>query len=142
MSSSWRSNRLPPATFKSDLIEVRKSTLDGAGLGLFAVVDLSSNTCLGEYVGETMSIAEFNQRYPPYKTDSRYTYRMMNLHSIIVAREAPYLTANPSNYINEGLAANVVLKKRRLYTCRDVKAGEELFFRYPEDYHRPWLSSC
>lgn len=135
----WKIPRLPPPTFESDLIEVRRSTLEGAGLGVFAKVDIAAGVSLGDYVGETMTIREFNSRYPPYKTDSRYTYRMMNIHRIIVAREPPYLTSNVSNYINDNEEANVVLKKRQLFTCRDINAGEELFFRYPQDYHRDWL---
>ena len=117
-------------------VEISASSIHG--LGLIAKTDIKKNTKICDYYGEEMTLSEFKIRYGKYADNSLYTYRMKRLNKIIVAKEEPYKTANLVNYINECDEPNCVLKKRALYTTRDVVCGEELCVKYPNDYKRDY----
>jgi len=104
------------------------------GLGLFAKVDMSSNTRIADFKGEEMTLREFKERYGG---DTRFCYSLRRLNKIIDGKQEN----NPSRYCNESLTPNVCLKKRGLYTCTPVKAGDELFLLYPKSYPRDYLLS-
>ena len=112
-------------------IEVRPSPVHGNGL--FATEDIKKNTKLGEYVGVEMLITDFIKRYGRNRT---YTYSLGRVNRIIVGKDC--VNQNPSHFCNESNAPNVQLKKRGLYTLRDVSKGEELFLRYNKNYQRDY----
>jgi len=118
------------------MIEIRKSPIQG--LGVFAIKDIKKNTKICQYYGKEMSWTDFTHTYGKYKYNSLNTYPMRRIWRILVAKEEPYKTENIVNYINEGYP-NVVLKKRALYSLRQIEIGEELLLQYPKDYHREWL---
>lgn len=111
------------------MYEVRESLVHG--LGVFATMDIPANTLLWNYVGEEMTLREFKERYGK---DLSCTYTMRRQNKIISGKN----TWNLSHYCNESSIPNVVLKKRALYTLLPVKAGEEMFLRYPKDYIRAY----
>jgi SET domain-containing protein len=111
------------------MYEVRESSVHG--LGVFAMKDIPANTKLWDYVGEEMTLREFKDRYGK---DLSCTYTMRRQNKIISGKD----TWNLSHFCNESLVPNVVLKKRALYTLLPVKAGEEMFLRYPKDYQRSY----
>ena len=127
---------LPQPTFTNKLVEARASLKHG--LGIFAKVDIKKGKKICDYEGEEITYSEFKARY---KNDWNYCYKGGWLF-VIVAKGEKYLQKNPCNYINEvneGETVSVVLKKRALYAACDIKAGEELLFKYHKGYNRYWL---
>jgi SET domain-containing protein len=106
-----------------------------AGVGVFATQDIPRNTKLGDYKGVEMTLAEFKEQYGG---DISYTYSLRFVNKILVGKDEPYRSQNISHYMNEG-EQNCLLKKRGVYTTRDIKKGEELFLTYPKRYIRTWL---
>jgi SET domain-containing protein len=114
--------------------EIKPSNIHG--LGVFATQDIKKGSKICDYYGEEISWKEFREKYGAYKDNSLNTYPMRRIWRIIVAKEEPYKSENVVNYINESLEANVILKKRVLYTKTDIKQGEEFFLNYPKNYNR------
>ena len=147
MSGGGKSDiNLPKATFKNEYISVKKSSIPNAGNGVFAKTFIKKGTKIVDYMGKFMSYDDYNKKYrlPDGKVDTRYTYRMdtrSKQPGMIVAKDKPYLTNNPVNYINEGKPVNVELKKKALYAKVDIDKGDELFLQYPKTYDRYWLQS-
>lgn len=119
---------------KNDLVIIKKSKIEG--LGVFAKVDIPKDTKIADYYGKEMTLKNFKSKYGEYKTNSLNTYRMKRINRIIVAKLEPFKSKNLTNYINESKKTNCILKKRSLYTLNDIKKGEELTLRYPENYNR------
>lgn len=115
-------------------MEIKSSPING--LGLFTTKDLKKDEKLFDYIGEEMSLKEFREKYGIYKTNSLNTYRMKRINRIIVAKEEPFLSTNLVNLINESKIPNCVLKKRALYSLKEIPNGEELTLLYPKDYNR------
>lgn len=111
------------------MIRVGRSSIHGNGL--FACIDIPRDTRIGEYIGKEMTLREFREQYGK---DTRHTYSLRRLNRIIVGKGYN----NPSHWCNESLNPNVCLKRRGLYTLRDIVAGEELFLKYPLDYQRDY----
>ena len=118
------------------MFEIKPSQIHG--LGVFATERIKANTKLCDYYGQEMSWSEFKAKYGPYKTNSLNTYPMRRIWRILVAKEEPFRSQNVVNYINEG-HANVILKKRSLYSLTEINPGEEFLLEYPKDYYREWV---
>jgi len=117
------------------MFEIKPSQIHG--LGVFSTERIKKNTKICDYYGIEMSWAEFKAKYGEYKLNSLNTYPMRRIWRILVAKSEPYKTENVVNYINEG-TANVILKKRSLYSLSEINPGEELLLEYPKDYLREW----
>ncbi len=115
---------------------VKKSDIDN--LGLFSLTSIPKNSKICDYIGDEMSLKDFKEKFGDYKSNCLNTYRMKRINRIIVAKNYPN---NLVNYINESLTPNVILKKRALYSLKEIKEGEELFLRYPDDYYRDYTLS-
>jgi hypothetical protein len=134
---------LPKPTFKNEYVEAKTSKIPNAGRGVFAKVDIKKGTRIADFEGKFMTYKDYNEKYtlPDGTIDRRYTYRMDNRSKepgVLVSKDKPYLTKNIVNYINEGKPVNVMLKKKGLYASQDIKAGDELYLKYPKMYHRDW----
>jgi SET domain-containing protein len=116
------------------MYEIKSSIIHG--LGVFASQDIKKGTKICDYYGLEMSWKEFREKYGAYKDNSLNTYPLRRIWRIIVAKDEPYKTENVVNYINESLNANVILKKRALYSKTNIINGEELLLTYPKDYQR------
>lgn len=92
-------------------MEVKDSSIHGKGL--FTTVDLKKGK-IYDYEGTEMLWSE-------YKGDYRNTYSLRRVGKII--KGSP---SNPCQWLNRSDRANVVLKKRALYSLCDIQAGEEL----------------
>ena len=108
---------------------VKDSPVDGKGL--FSTQSIKKNTRLCDFQGVEMTFKEFNAIY---HRDYRYCYPLMRQHKIINGKDYD----NPSRYCNESKTPNVILKKKGLYTLRDVEPDEELFLQYPYYYPRDY----
>jgi len=118
------------------MFEIKKSNIHG--LGVFATENIKSNTKIFDYCGELMKWKDFTAKYGKYKYNSLNTYPMRRTWTIICAKEEPYKSNNIVNFINESLDANVILKKKALYSKREILQGEEFFLLYPKDYYRTY----
>lgn len=112
------------------MYEVRDSPIHGKGL--FITQDIPAGTKLADFKGVEMTLREFKAKYG---TDTRFCYILRRINRIIDGKEVD----NPSHYCNESVTPNVCLKKRGLYTCSPVKAGDELFLIYPKNYPRDYV---
>ena len=114
-------------------LEIRPSPVDG--LGVFATRDIPKSHCLGEFVGEEMGHKEFKNKYG---NDIRYCYFQRRTWKYRVAKEKRnFITyMNDGNHGQSENKVNVILKRFKAYTLRDIKAGEELFLDYGKYY--PW----
>lgn len=111
------------------MYEIRPSPVNG--VGLFATQDISAGVRLSDFNGIEMTRLEFKEKYG---TDTRFCYTMRRANRVIDGKAVD----NPSRYCNESAEPNVCLKRRGLYTCSPVKAGDELFLSYPKNYPRDY----
>ena len=118
----------------NNLICIKESSIHG--LGVFSLTLIPKNKRISDYIGEEMTLKEFTERFGNYKDNSLNTYRMKRINKIIVAKNYP---ENIVNYINESKEPNIILKKRGLYSLREIQEGEELFLKYPDDYYRNYI---
>ena len=113
--------------------EVRTSTIEGAGMGLFARHAISEEDTIGYYTGEVITEKEFHDPDRPF---SAYVMWVTKAH--ILVGEGP--KANYTRYINHDDEPNAFLvvssrwKTARFQALRDIEPGEEIFFDYGEDY--------
>ena len=113
--------------------EVRASTIEGAGRGLFAKHRIEAEDTLGYYTGKIIGEQEFHDPKRPF---SAYVLWVSRNH--IIVGEGPL--ANYTRYINHSDTPNAFLvtstrwKTARFEALRAIEPGEEIFFNYGEDY--------
>ena len=113
--------------------EVRPSTIEGAGKGLFAKTPIAEEDTIGYYTGEVIGENEFHDPERPF---SAYVLWVCRTH--IIVGEGP--KANYTRYINHSDEPNAFLvvssrwKTARFEALRAIAPGEEIFFDYGEDY--------
>jgi Proteins containing SET domain len=113
--------------------EIRRSTIKGAGRGLFTKVAIAEGDTIGYYTGEVIDEAEFHNPERPF---SAYVLWVCRTHVII--GEGP--KANYTRFINHSDEPNAFLivssrwKTARFEALREISPGEEIFFDYGEDY--------
>ncbi len=126
-SSAPPSPRIRPL---SDLVEVRKSPIDGKGV--FARAPIPARRKIGEYAGEVISISEARRR-------ARGRRRIA-----IVEIDDGYafdgrVRGNALSYMNHSCSPNTFMRIYRghveFYSLRRVSRGEELTCRYGETHH-------
>lgn len=122
-----------PKKWTADDFEIRTSTIEGAGMGLFAKHRIAAEDTIGYYTGEVISEKEF---YDPQRPFSAYVMWVCRTH--IIVGEGP--KANYTRYINHSDEPNAFLivssrwKTARFEALREIEAGEEIFFNYGDDY--------
>ena len=113
--------------------EIRTSTIEGAGMGLFTRYAIGKDDTIGYYTGKVITEKEFHDPDRPF---SAYVLWVTKDH--ILVGEGP--KANYTRYINHDDKPNAFLvvssrwKTARFQALRDIKPGEEIFFDYGEDY--------
>ena len=118
-------------------IEVRASTIPGAGQGVFATMRLPANRVIGLYRGEIITMQEFDARYPNGEL-GEYVLQISR-DTFIDARDPA--RGNWTRYVNDGHLAdgrnlcNLSFTARSgLRTKRPIEVGEELFVSYGPHY--------
>lgn len=105
-------------------VKVKRSS---AGLGLFAVDEISKGSCIIEYVGRVLSKAE------EYTSNSKYLFEVHSRMTIDGAARS-----NIARYVNHSCRPNVEAEiyKGHIYfmAYKKIKAGEELSFDYGKEY--------
>jgi hypothetical protein len=126
-----------------EFLEIKDSTIPGAGRGLFPRKRLEEGTSLGFYSGKMLSKREHeNMRL----SDSSYVVTLHWKRKVRGKRQHIIVDGNVSgnmlSIINDGPhsghAANVEMDDGGvLYTTRVVEEGEELFWNYGNNYWEP-----
>ncbi|KAI0126558.1 hypothetical protein BJ170DRAFT_684143 [Xylariales sp. AK1849] len=137
---------------KSKSLVLGKSMIENCGYGLFTTEDIAQDEFVIEYVGELISQDEgvrrearrgdvFNE-----ESNSSYLFTLLEQEGIWVDAA---IYGNLSRYINHqddadkrGLGCNITPKilyvggeyRIKFSSMRDIKAGEELFFNYGENF--------
>ncbi len=117
----------------ADDFEIRTSTIEGAGMGLFAGHAIGEEETIGYYTGEVITEKEFHDPDRPFSA-----YVMWVTKDHILVGEGP--KANYTRYINHDDEPNAFLvvssrwKTARFQALRDIEPGEEIFFDYGDDY--------
>lgn len=118
-------------------VYVAKSTIEGAGKGLFAKVDIQKGEVIGEYKGEVITDEEYDRRtqeglgnYGVDIGDGLILDCGQKMCPMGYANDAYGLKRvgkNNSYFIQDELRVFVV-------ALRDIKAGEEIFVSYGRAY--------
>ncbi|MEM8868211.1 MAG: SET domain-containing protein-lysine N-methyltransferase [Verrucomicrobiota bacterium] len=122
-----------PKIWTENDFKIRKSTIKGAGRGLFSKVRIQPENTIGYYTGEIIDEKEF---YNPDRPWSAYVLWVCRTH--IIVGDGP--KANYTRYINHSDEPNVFLivssrwKTARFEAIRTIEPGEEIFFDYGDDY--------
>jgi len=128
-----------------ELIEMRPSSVPGAGTGVFTKNDILANTDLGYYRGEHLTNEEFNKKF----SDSGLGTYVLTLNDPSDSNTKFYVDGlkkgnwtsrinSPKGTMNK---ANIVFyTDGRVVSKRNIKAGEELFVGYGPKYwnNRYW----
>ena len=113
--------------------EIKTSTVEGAGKGLFTKVHIKEAETIGYYTGYIIDEDEFNDPDRPFSA-----YVMWVSRNHIIVGEGPL--ANYTRYINHSDEPNAFLvtsarwKTARIEALCEITPGEEIFFNYGEDY--------
>jgi len=121
---------------ENEVIELRESLIPGAGIGVFAKMDISAGDNLGYYRGEWLTEKEFEDRHSP-KGYSIYTLRLSNGIHI----DAEHHGYNWVSRINSPKGTNKKTNIHwdsdgKVFSSRYIKAGEELLVGYGSAYWR------
>ncbi|KAH8682420.1 hypothetical protein BX600DRAFT_44035 [Xylariales sp. PMI_506] len=137
---------------KSKSLLLGKSMIENCGYGLFTAEDIAQDDFIIEYVGELISQDEGVRREArrgdvfDEESNSSYLFTLLEQEGIWVDAA---IYGNLSRYINHqdegdkrGLGCNITPKilyvggeyRIKFYAMRDIKAGEELFFNYGENF--------
>lgn len=119
--------------------EIRVSAIQG--LGAFATRPIQAGTRLIEYVGERLTPAEADARYPDDDAGRHHTC-LFAIDDDLVIDAA--VGGNDARFINHSCDPNcdAVIEESRIWieTIRDVQPGEELAYDYAyvlEERHSP-----
>ncbi|NDV63076.1 SET domain-containing protein [Puniceicoccales bacterium CK1056] len=122
-----------PKSYSADDFEVRRSTIPGAGLGLFSKVHIGLEETIGQYTGE---IITWDELLAGKYSGSHYIMALTS--KFLVVGEGP--KANYTRYINHSTSPNATMiistrwKSARIEAVEPISPGEEIFFNYGEDY--------
>ena len=115
-------------TLRKPFFEIRSSLIQG--LGAFATRRIRKGTRLIEYLGERITHAEADTRYPERAESAHVLLFTVDKRTVIDAG----VGGNDARYINHSCEPNceAVLETRRVYieALRTIQAGEELTYDY------------
>ena len=120
---------------ENEYIEVRKSNIPGAGVGVFAKKDIKAGEDLGFYRGEWLNIDEF------INENRNFTYTLGLSSGIFIDAEK-----NGYNWVSRVNTPRGTNMKTNIYwdndgkvfAKRNIKAGDELYVAYGRNYWRAY----
>jgi hypothetical protein len=122
-----------PKKWPASAFEIKLSTIQDAGQGLFAMERIEAEDTIGYYTGKVITEQDFHDPERPF---SAYLLWVCNNH--IILGEGPQ--ANYTRFINHSSEPNAFLtvssrwKSARFEALRIIDPGEEIFFDYGDDY--------
>lgn len=126
----------------SDYLEVRKSTIPGAGKGLFTLRDIKKGERVVEYLGEIITDKECDRRA---EKDQYGYFFYISKNKCVDAYHMPEVKARYANDASgltkvKGIRNNCCYEvwKRSgwILAEKNIKAGEEIFVSYGAEYWR------
>jgi hypothetical protein len=139
--------RKPPRGPHPEMVEIRPSRIPGAGDGLFALVEIRDETYLGFYRGEKLT-PEASERLEGTKAGA-YLFGIPEcagdeVHDSIAGDMNDFVSkvnfaprrinGQPTHLQNVEFREECTEPYIRLYSIRDIAAGEELYADYGPDY--------
>lgn len=115
-------------------LEYSRECVDSNGIGVRTLRAWKKGEKIGDYVGTRMTKPEFRSLYGKDITNTYWITHNFPWSYVLVAKEP----RNFIGYINEGLDANVELKKYALWVKKDIGTGEEFLLRYAKTYPRTY----
>ena len=114
---------------------IRPSQINNAGLGAFTKTKLKSNRIIGKYMGDCLTLTEFDLAYPNNK-NGNYVLQISKNKYIDATNP---VTSNYTRFINDPrntkFRANVIFTPNgNLKTITRIKKNEELFVDYGPEY--------
>jgi len=109
-------------------------TSDGRGWGLRAMEDCPAHTIIGEYVGEAVTVEEYNERLKALNAESDLYFASLSSEIILDARTM----GNEIRFANHGCVPNCQLQKwivlgeprLALVAIKAISRGQELLYNY------------
>lgn len=122
--------RMPKQKFMiRGVLSARRSRIHGRGV--FAKVPIPAGTRLIEYVGERITPAEADARYPEDPSVPHHTFLFLVSDEVVVDAA---VGGNMSRWINHSCDPNceAVIEEGHIYlqSIRDIAVGEELSYDY------------
>ncbi|WP_061216117.1 SET domain-containing protein [Leptospira santarosai] len=117
--------------------EIKASSIPGIGMGLFPKENVNKGDTIGYYTGKILTDKTANSsKY----CESKYLLWICKDHWIYGEGKKSNYTCfmNHSSKPNVKLIVSVRWKTARFEAIRKVKAGEELFFDYGDEY---WINT-
>ena len=122
-----------PKTRTEDAFQIKASTIEGVGMGLFAKERIEVEDTIGYYTGKVINEKEFYREDRPFNA-----YILWVCKTCIIDGEGE--GSNYTRYINHSDEPNAFLvvssrwKTARFEALRTIEPGEEIFFDYGDDY--------
>jgi hypothetical protein len=117
-----------------NMVEIRKSSIPGAGSGVFAKVDIPNGYDLGLYRGEALTEKEFEDRYGE-SGHGEYTLYLPDKTYVDAAKTGYNWTSRMNAPRGLGKKSNIWWDQYgRTFARRNIKAGEELLVGYGTSY--------
>jgi hypothetical protein len=119
---------------EKDYVEMKKSSIPGAGIGVFAKKDIQAGEDLGFYRGEWLGLDDYSNG------DRNFTYTLkLSIDGNDIYIDAEKNAYNWTSRVNApkgtGMKSNIYWDSEgRTYAKRNIKAGEELLIGYGSRY--------
>jgi uncharacterized protein len=120
---------------------LRRSGIQGTGA--FAITDIPKGTRIIEYVGEHITCAEADRRYPDDDGPARHHTFLFTLNTRTVIDAAH--GGNAARFINHSCAPNcdAIIERGHIWidAIRDIPRGEELVYDYQFEHRRDYTEA-
>lgn len=130
-------------TDAEDGVRVMRSTIPGAGMGLFATRAFKKGERIGKYTGEVLTLEDVVRRYGSDRATAPYVVQASPSVFIDAAAHRPavaYVNHNRDEcnceYISAHRGGNALVSRFGVdvLATRDIEPGEELFANYGSQY--------
>lgn len=116
------------------MLKVKTSTIPNAGKGLFATVDISKNTKLGEYKGKRLSEQQFQRT-----ADTSYVWEVSARGKNVYVDARRRVANNPLRYVNGA----IFKRQKKKVNVEMYQYGQKVFYRTTKkESHLRVLTLC
>jgi hypothetical protein len=121
-------------------LEVKPSTIEGAGYGLFTKIDKKKGDYICNYDGEYLSLKQYNNRYK----NKNPVYVLQLYHDLFIdAKNIESFGKYVNNSKNSGVKSNCKFYINRkndavsIKATKNISANSEIFVPYGRSYNIP-----
>jgi len=128
--------------YNKHLVEIKQSSITGAGLGLFAIADIPKDTIIDIYHGKRLTKKEYhdnpraNDMYIMEINRNQYVDAFVDGGIISFTNDARGINRTPGVRNNCYFELMHDKKNIAMKTSKNIKAGSELFTFYGDSYWR------